>query len=50
VLLPHAARGEPRQQLPPLPRRPERPLQRLPRAENALAIVIGSSIWIRIGA
>ena len=49
MLIPDAAGGEPGQQLLPLLRRPERPLQRLPRAEDALTIR-GPGVRIGIGA
>ena len=49
MLVPDAARGEPGQQLLPLPRRPERALQRIPRAEDALAVVTGPGIGIGPG-
>ena len=50
VLVPDATGGEPGQQLLPLPRRAEGALQRLPRAEDALALIRGPGIGIGVCA
>ena len=46
--VPDTAPGEPRQQLRPLPRRPQRALQLIPRAELAHVVVTGPGVGIAI--